>query len=93
MSVCSNCFRGQGAGVGRPCQCAPTLAGAPCPLPPAPRTLTVLLLQNQDHVRLLQSDLVRLLGQVGPGDLHLEQVWGRGRRASAAGLSSRGVGG
>lgn len=38
-------------------------------------TLTVLLLQNQDHVRLLQCDLVCLLRKEGLGDLHLGQVW------------------
>lgn len=80
-SVCNNCFWGQGAGVSRPCRCAPDPPRGPQTRRhqlPAPRTLTVLLLQDQDHVRLLQRDLVHLLGQVGPGDLHLEQVWGRG---------------
>lgn len=60
--------------------------------PPGPSpVLTVLLLQDQDHICLLQCDLVRLLGQVGLGDLHLEQVW-QGGQASGAGLFQGGGG-
>jgi hypothetical protein len=36
--------------------------------------LTILLLQDQDHISLLQRDLIRLLGKVGLGDLHLGQL-------------------
>lgn len=68
---------------------APTPGPGP-PAPPPPVTLTVFLLQDQDHVRLLQADLVRLPGQIGPGDLHLGQVCGAG--GVSAGLSGGDVG-
>lgn len=50
-----------------------------CPLVCPPPLLTVLLLQDQHHVCLLQRDLVHLLGEVGLRDLHLRQVCGRRR--------------
>lgn len=40
----------------------------------APPTLTVLFLKDQDHVSLLQCDLIGLLGKVCLGDLHLGQL-------------------
>lgn len=39
----------------------------------APPTLTILFLQDQDDVCLLQCDLISLLGKVCLGDLHLGQ--------------------
>ena len=57
---------------------------------PGPGWLTVLLLQDQDHIRLLQRDLIHLLGQVGLGDLHLEQVWWEGAGVSDRTLLGRG---
>lgn len=97
-SMCANCFRGERARVSCPGQCAPDPRWGPhthsAPPPCPPSTLTVFLLQDQDHICLLQRDLIHLLGQVGLGDLHLEQVWGCGeRRVSAAGLAPQGGGG
>lgn len=70
------------------CALGPDGAGGLSPrgLPASALPLTVFLLQNQDHIRLLQGDLVRLLGQIGLGDLHLGQVcggrWGGGQGRS-----------
>lgn len=47
----------------------------------APPTLTILFLQDQDDVCLLQCDLISLLGKVCLGDLHLGQFWGEMERA------------
>lgn len=71
MPACS----GPSQGSGRP-KCQPTCRTAP---------LTVRPPQDQHHVSPLQCDLVRLLGQVGPGDLHLQQVCGTGRVSGMGG--------
>lgn len=46
----------------------------------APPTLTVLFLQDQDDVSLLQCDLIGLFGKVRLGDLYLAEFWGEMER-------------